>query len=117
MRDSVNAKNAKILIVDDIPHNLNLLSQNLESQGYRVVAAPSGVVALQIVERTQPDLILLDIIMPEIDGFETCRKLKANPATAEIPVIFITAKDKDEIDSLVEGFLVGGVDYITKPFS
>ena len=115
MRNPVNVRNAKILIVDDIPHNLNLLSQNLESQGYRVVAVPSGVVALQVVEQTQPDLILLDIVMPEMDGFETCRRLKANPATAHIPVIFITARD--EMESLVEGFLVGGVDYITKPFS
>ena len=115
MKESINAKNAKILIVDDIPNNLNLLSHNLELQGYRVVAVPSGVVALQIVERTQPDLILLDIVMPEMDGFETCRRLKANPATAEIPVIFITARD--EMESLLEGFSVGGVDYITKPFS
>jgi len=115
MRNQVDAKSAKILIVDDIPGNLNLLSQNLESQGYRVVAVPSGVVALQVVEQTQPDLILLDIVMPEMDGFETCRRLKANPATAHIPVIFITARD--EMESLVEGFLVGGVDYITKPFS
>ncbi len=73
------------------------------------------MVALQIVEQTQPDLILLDIMMPEMDGFETCRRLKANPAAAHIPVIFITARD--EMESLVEGFLVGGVDYITKPFS
>ena len=114
MRESINAKNAKILIVDDIPNNLNLLSHNLESQGYRVVAVPSGMVALQIVERTQPDLILLDIMMPEMDGFETCRRLKTNPATAEIPVIFISAKD--EMSSVVKGFEVGGVDYITKPF-
>ena len=115
IKESINAQNAKILIVDDIPANLNLLSHNLESQGYRVVAVPSGVVALQIVERVQPDLILLDIMMPEMDGFETCRRLKANPDTAEIPVIFITARD--EMESLLEGFSVGGVDYITKPFS
>ena len=110
MRDSINVK---ILIVDDFP--ANLLSQNLESQNYKVVAVPSGVIALQIVERTQPDLILLDIMMPEMDGFETCRRLKANSATAEIPVIFIAARD--EMESLLEGFSVGGVDYITKPFS
>ncbi len=115
MKDSVKAINANILIVDDIPASLNMLSQHLESQGYTVVAAPSGVIALEIVERTRPDLILLDIMMPEIDGFETCRRLKANPVTADIPVIFITAKD--EIESIIEGFDVGGVDYITKPLN
>ena len=114
-QNHLDKTNAKILIVDDRPDNLNLLRKNLESFGYLVVAVPSGVGALEIVERTQPNLILLDIIMPEMDGFETCRRLKANPATAEIPVIFITAKD--EISSLIEGFEVGGVDYITKPFS
>ncbi len=106
--------NAKILIVDDIPANLNLLRQNLESSGYKVVAVPDGARALQVVERTEPDVILLDILMPEMDGFETCRRLKANPTTADIPVIFITAKD--ETESVVEGFHLGGVDYITKPF-
>ncbi|MBI1925294.1 sigma-54-dependent Fis family transcriptional regulator [Candidatus Poribacteria bacterium] len=115
MEGVADAMNAKILIVDDIPANLNLLAGHLESFGYRVVAVPSGVRALEIVERTQPELILLDIMMPEMDGFETCRRLKANPTTADIPVIFITAKD--EIESLIEGFSVGGVDYITKPFS
>ena len=115
MSDSIDAKNAKILIVDDFPANLNLLGQTLESAGYKVVAVPSGTHALQIAARTEPDLILLDVMMPEMDGFETCRRLKANPSTAEIPVIFITAKD--EIESLIEGFEVGGVDYITKPFN
>ena len=111
----VESKKADILIVDDIPDNLNTLSRTLESFGYNVIAAPGGELALQIAAKTPPDLILLDIIMPGIDGYETCRRLKAEKSTAEIPVIFITAKD--EVDSLVEGFLVGGVDYITKPFA
>ncbi|MBI1926441.1 sigma-54-dependent Fis family transcriptional regulator [Candidatus Poribacteria bacterium] len=105
---------AEILIVDDIPENLNILRQALEPEGYEIIAAASGEVALKIAARTQPSLILLDIIMPKMDGFETCRRLKADPSTADIPVIFITAKD--ETESLVEGFRVGGVDYITKPF-
>ena len=105
---------AEILIVDDDPINLNVLRQALESEGYNIIAAPSGTVALQIVAQTQPELILLDILMPEIDGFETCRRLKADKATADIPVIFITAKV--ETESVLEGFRVGGVDYITKPF-
>ena len=111
----VESKKADILIVDDIPDNLNTLSRTLESFGYNVIAAPGGELALQIAAKTPPDLILLDIIMPGIDGYETCRRLKAEKSTAEIPVIFITAKD--EVDSLVEGFLVGGVDYITKRFA
>ncbi|MBM3235616.1 response regulator [Candidatus Poribacteria bacterium] len=113
-QNSTDKTDAKILIVDDVPANLNVLCQVLETEGYKIVAAPSGTVALQLAQRTQPDLILLDIMMPEMDGFETCRQLNANPATAEIPVIFITAKD--EMNSVVKGFEVGGVDYITKPF-
>ena len=113
-QNKIDLMHAEILIVDDIPANLNLLRQALETEGYNIIAAPSGEVALQIAARTQPDLILLDIMMPGIDGFETCRRLKADKATADIPVIFITAKD--EMESVVEGFQVGGVDYITKPF-
>jgi len=113
-KNKIDLMSAEILIVDDIPTNLNLLRQALEPEGYNIIAAPSGEVALQIADRTQPDLILLDIMMPGIDGFETCRLLKADKATADIPVIFITAKD--EMESIVKGFQVGGVDYITKPF-
>jgi serine phosphatase RsbU (regulator of sigma subunit) len=109
-----NNKKADILIVDDIPANLNVLCQALEPEGYNVIAAPSGEVALKIAAGTPPDLILLDIMMPGIDGFETCRRMKANATIADIPVIFITAKD--EMESIVAGFQVGGVDYITKPF-
>ncbi len=83
-------------------------------KGYSVIAAPSGTVALQIAARAQPDLILLDILMPGIDGFETCRRLKLDETTADIPAIFITAQD--ETKSVVEGFGVGGIDYITKLF-
>lgn len=103
-----------ILVVDDAPANLNLLSDALEQAGYRIQAAPSGEVALRIVQRARPDLILLDIVMPGINGIETCRRLKQREATREIPVVFITAQD--ETKSLVEGFRAGGVDYITKPF-
>ncbi|MBC8230101.1 response regulator [bacterium] len=105
---------AKILIVDDIPANLNLLREALEPEDYEILGATSGEMALQIATRAVPDLILLDIVMPGIDGFETCRRLKADPKTADIPVIFITAKE--ETENVVEGFRVGGVDYITKPF-
>ena len=106
---------AKILIVDDIPANLNMLSDTLEPEGYDILAAPSGEVALKTTVRNLPDLILLDVLMPQgIDGFETCRRLKQDESTAAIPVIFVTAKG--EMESGVQSFRVGGVDYITKPF-
>jgi len=104
----------EILIVDDIPANLRVLSDALEPEDYRIIAAPSGEVALQIVERTLPDLIILDIVMPGLDGYETCRQLKKNKLTRNIPVIFVTAKG--ETEDIVEGFQIGGADYITRPF-
>ena len=113
-RTIANAKGAKILIADDIPANLNLLSDALEPAGYSILAAPSGEIALKISKRMRPDLILLDVIMPGMDGYETCRQLKQDDSTRDIPVIFITAKD--ETQSVVEGFRAGGVDYIAKPF-
>lgn len=103
-----------ILIVDDVPENLKVLRQVLEPGGYDILPAPSGEVALKIAPRAKPDLILLDIMMPGIDGFETCRRLKANESTANIPIIFITARS--ETESVIEGFQIGGVDYIIKPF-
>ena len=111
---SIHLAESKILIVDDVPANLDLLRQTLESKAYNISVAPSGEVALSIIRRAVPDLILLDVVMPGMDGFETCRRLKANPTTADIPVIFLTAMN--EQDSVLEGFRVGGVDYITKPF-
>jgi len=111
---SIHIEKSKILIVDDFPANLDLLRQTLESKAYNISVALSGEVALSIVRRAVPDLVLLDVMMPGMDGFETCRRLKANPTTADIPVIFLTAKD--EPDSVLEGFRAGGIDYITKPF-
>ena len=105
---------AKILLVDDQPANLDVLSDLLESQRYNVHLAPSGKIALKSAVRVVPDLILLDVTMPEMDGFETCQKLKEDDATSHIPVIFITARDLEE--DVVTGFRAGGVDYITKPF-
>jgi DNA-binding NtrC family response regulator len=107
-------RGAKVLVVDDIPANLNVLSEALEGAGYEILAAPSGEVALKIVARTLPDLILLDITMPGMNGYEVCRRLKQSEATRAVPVIFITAHE--EMKHIIEGFRVGGVDYITKPF-
>ena len=105
---------ASILLVDDEPKNLRLLSNLLEEQGYEVQQAINGAVALQAVTLASPDLILLDIRMPELDGYTVCQKLKANPQTQDIPVIFVTALD--ESWDKVKAFSVGGVDYISKPF-
>jgi signal transduction histidine kinase len=105
---------AEILLVDDTPANLQLLSGMLKEQGYKVRPVPSGKLALQVAQIEPPDLILLDILMPEMNGYEVCEKLKADDRLKEIPVIFISALS-ETIDK-VKAFTVGGVDYITKPF-
>ena len=103
-----------ILIVDDVLENIRLLSTILDSNGYQTRKATHGIMALKAVEATLPSLILLDIRMPGLSGYEVCQQLKSNPKTAHIPVIFLSASD-DVIDK-VEAFRVGGADYITKPF-
>ena len=107
-------RGAKILVVDDVAANRNLLCQTLEAAGYSISAAPSGEVALQVARADRPDLVLLDILLPGLDGFEVCRRLQADELTRRVPVVFITARD--EASSVMEGFQVGGVDYVTKPF-
>lgn len=104
----------EILIVDDTPANLEVLFDCLDDAGFEVVVAKDGESALQKVEKEPPDLILLDVMMPGIDGFETCRRLKANPDSQDIPVIFMTALS-DAADKIA-GLSLGAVDYITKPF-
>jgi len=106
--------NGTILIVDDNSANLGVLSDALSQEGFEVRVAKSGKMALERVKYARPDLILLDVMMPEIDGFETCRRLQANPETTQIPVIFMTALS--DTANKVEGFQLGAVDYITKPF-
>ncbi len=103
-----------ILIVDDTPANLRLLSSMLTQQGYKVRMAPNGRLALLNAQATSPDLILLDIKMPDMDGYEVCAQLKADPRTSGIPIIFISALD--QIENKVKAFTSGGVDYILKPF-
>ncbi|WP_019487383.1 MULTISPECIES: hybrid sensor histidine kinase/response regulator [Kamptonema] len=103
-----------ILIVDDTPTNLDVISEALSNAGYKVAFATSGERALQQVERRPPDLILLDVMMPGIDGFETCKRLKANEKTCDIPVMFMTALA--DVDNKVKGLKLGAVDYVTKPF-
>jgi sigma-B regulation protein RsbU (phosphoserine phosphatase) len=103
-----------ILIVDDTPANLRLLSQMLSAQGYRVRAVTSGARALESATATPPSLLLLDIKMPEMSGYEVCERLKADERTRDVPVIFISALD--DLQDKVHAFKAGGVDYITKPF-
>ncbi|MCY7381161.1 MAG: response regulator [Microcoleus sp. CAN_BIN18] len=103
-----------ILIVDDVPTNLHLLAKILSKQGYKTRTAPDGQIALRSIELTPPDLILLDIMMPGMDGYTVCKELKASPKTKDIPVIFISALN-ETLDK-VKAFEVGGIDYITKPF-
>jgi signal transduction histidine kinase len=107
-------KNVKILAVDDTPTNLEVISESLMAVGYEVVVAISGERALNRLRTYQPNLILLDVKMPGIDGFETCQQIKANPDWAEIPIIFVTALT--DADSIAKGFTLGAVDYISKPF-
>jgi CheY-like chemotaxis protein len=102
-----------ILVVDDQPINVQLLKRKLEREGLRVIAAYSGLEAIDLVEREVPDLILLDVMMPDMDGIEVCQRLQAGESTRSIPVIFITARTAKE--SKLEGLSAGAVDYITKP--
>ncbi len=111
----MNDNRTRILVADDIAANRTLLRQTLEPAGYDVLLVPGGEEALSVAQRAGPDLILLDVMMPGLNGFDTCRQLKQQASTQSIPVIFITAKDDSE--SVVQGFRVGGVDYITRPFN
>lgn len=108
-------KGMSILMVDDVPENIDVLRKMLGENGFIISVATSGEIALNLVNLNKPDLILLDIMMPGIDGFETCKRLKADNKTANIPIVFITART--EIEAVVKGFKLGGVDYITKPFN
>lgn len=103
-----------ILLVDDTPDNLRLLSTLLGDQGYKTRKVPNGALALKVAQSAPPDLILLDVTMPDMDGYEVCQHLKADLKTANIPIIFISALD--DVFDKVKAFAVGGVDYITKPF-
>ncbi len=107
-------KQRNILVVDDNPNNLRLLSQILVEQNYKVRAVLSGARALAAVQSTHPEIILLDIMMPEMDGYEVCARLQSDPLTADIPIIFISALG--ETEDKIRAFEAGGVDYVTKPF-
>jgi diguanylate cyclase (GGDEF) domain len=104
-----------VLIVDDTIKNLQVLGSVLKAENYKIAVATSGNQAILTANEIKPDLILLDVMMPGLDGLETCKKLKSIPETSEIPVIFLTAKV--ETEDIIEGFKAGAVDYIAKPFN
>src|ERR1051325_3875523 len=106
---------SRILLIEDVPANISALSAILKEQGYQISIATTGQQGLDLLARLRPDLILLDVMMPGIDGFETCRRIKASTAWREIPIIFLTAKT--ETADIVRGFEVGAVDYVAKPFN
>jgi len=106
---------AKILVVDDTPHNVKLLADLLTVKGYVVVTASSGAQALEKVETEQPDLVLLDVVMPEMSGYEVCRKIRGSRATATLPVVMVTALDPAQ--ERVKGIEAGADDFLSKPIS
>lgn len=106
---------SSVLIVDDQQRNLQVVATELSSEGFDIVLANCGQSALERVDARVPDLILLDVMMPDMDGFEVCRQLKARPITAKIPIIFLSAADEKDI--IVRAIEAGGVDYVTKPFN
>src|SRR4051812_5071913 len=113
--NSTGSPNATILIVDDQEQNLQLVGTVLSMTGYEIIPARSGEEAFQRLAAREPDLILLDLLMPEVDGIEVCRQLKADPRWADLPVIFLSAADDKNL--IVEALECGGVDYVTKPFN
>lgn len=110
----IDFNNAKVLIVDDMPANIDVLLAVLEHEPYNILVATSGASALKVAATERPDLILLDVVMPNMDGYETCRKLKSTDDTQDIPVIFLTTRD--DVEGVMEGFRSGAIDYVTKPF-
>jgi two-component system, sensor histidine kinase and response regulator len=114
VKSSEKKKQPLVLIAEDIPKNMEIVCNILRKEGYRLAMAGNGRQALEMVPNVQPDLILLDIMMPELNGFDVCKQLKENPETKDIPIIFLTAKAESE--DIVKGLQIGAVDYVTKPF-
>jgi DNA-binding response OmpR family regulator len=105
----------RVLAVDDEPHILKLIAFSLRTHGFDVLEASDGLSAIEVAETERPDLILLDVMMPALDGYEACRRIKANPDTADIPIFMLTAKTQAAEHQI--GFDAGARDYITKPFT
>ena len=105
----------RVLVVDDDPDTITILSRYLQREGFVAIEAPSGADCLSILQESAVDVILLDLMMPEMDGFQVCEALKRNPVTAEIPIILVTARD--DIDARAEGIRIGVSEFLPKPFS
>jgi two-component system cell cycle response regulator len=105
----------RVLVVDDDPDTITILSRYLQREGFVAIEAPSGADCLRILQESPVDVILLDLMMPEMDGFQVCEALKRNPVTAEIPIILVTARD--DIDARAEGIRIGVSEFLPKPFS
>jgi len=114
LKKNTLTKKHVILIVDDDTTNLQVIGSFLYNKNYKIILAKSGKDALKSIEKNLPDLILLDIMMPEMNGYEVCEKIKDDDQTMDIPIIFLTAKT--EAKDIIKGFNTGGVDYVTKPF-
>jgi DNA-binding response OmpR family regulator len=110
----IDLMGCSIMVVDDTPANIDVLTSMLEDEGFNVRVATDGDSGLRVAEQARPDLVLMDVMMPGIDGYEACRRLKATAGLEEVPVIFLTARGDQE--GIVEGFEAGGVDYVVKPF-
>jgi signal transduction histidine kinase len=112
---NIDKNKIRILIVDDTLKNIQVLGTVLKNEGYQINVAQNGVQAVKLAQQILPDLILLDVMMPEMDGFQACEEIKKIPETADIPIVFLTART--ETESIVRGFELGAVDYVTKPFN
>jgi two-component system sensor histidine kinase/response regulator len=115
IENEMSQKQPTVLIVDDNPNNLKIVALTLRELNYKIVIATNGKSAIDLVKRTNPNLVLLDIMMPEMDGFETCRIIKSDEKNKNLPIIFLTAVNQKS--KIVKGFDLGSVDYITKPFN
>lgn len=104
-----------VMIVEDFLQNLQILGKNLEMAGYDIVLCSSGETSIEMLKNIQPDLILMDVMMPGMNGYETCEEIKKNTHTRDIPIIFLTAKSEHE--DIIQGFQSGGIDFILKPFN
>ena len=105
----------EILVVDDEMPIVELIKYNLQKEGFSVITADNGATALRYAREKNPDLIILDLMLPDMSGYEICKTIKDNPTTTDIPIIFVTAKDDDK--DIVKGLELGAEDYVTKPFS
>src|SRR5215475_1520364 len=115
LSEPLTSTSARILVVDDTPANIQTLTSILKEHGYQLSVATNGRQALEAIEKVHPDLVLMDVMMPEMDGYEACSRIKASPSWRDLPIIFLSAKT--DASDIVHGFELGAVDYVAKPFN